>query len=93
MPGHAAPQMVRQRATELRALGEIKRRKFIQSQAGKAVQVLTLETAGQGWREAISGNYQRVRVAGTWARNIWLMAWPTADGSPARAEISGKAVN
>jgi threonylcarbamoyladenosine tRNA methylthiotransferase MtaB len=87
LAGHVAPQVVRQRATELRALAENKRRKFIQARAGKAVRVLTLETTGPDWRAAISGNYQRVRVAATWPQNIWLSAWPTADGSVAPAEL------
>jgi threonylcarbamoyladenosine tRNA methylthiotransferase MtaB len=83
---HVAPQVVRQRATELRALAENKRRKLTQARAGKAVRVLTLETVGPDCRAAISGNYQRVRVAARWPRNIWLTAWPTADGSVAPAE-------
>ena len=77
LAGHVAPNVVRQRAKDLRALAEEKRRNFVEGQAGKAVRVLTLETAGEGWREAISGNYQRVRVAGQWLRNVWLIAVPT----------------
>jgi threonylcarbamoyladenosine tRNA methylthiotransferase MtaB len=87
LPIQPPMEVVRERARELRALGERKRREFVLAQDGKEVRVLTLETARAEWREAISGNFQRVRVAGEWPRNIWLSAWPMADGSIAPARL------
>lgn len=87
LPGQQPAEVVRERARELRALGERKRREFALAQSGKEVRALTLETAGPQWREAVSGNFQRVRVSDEWPRNVWINARPMADGSIAPARL------
>jgi threonylcarbamoyladenosine tRNA methylthiotransferase MtaB len=68
LTGDVPPAVIKQRARELRALGEAKGAAFRDSQIGRRVSVLTLRhTVGNSstaWTPAISGNYLRVRVDG-----------------------------
>jgi threonylcarbamoyladenosine tRNA methylthiotransferase MtaB len=72
MEGEAAPVVLKRRAQELRALSAEKSAAFRASQAGRTLRVLTLHRSGQGWTEALSENYLRIRVAGRWPANEWL---------------------
>jgi threonylcarbamoyladenosine tRNA methylthiotransferase MtaB len=66
--------VVKNRARELRALGEAKLKEFRRSQAGREFRVLTLRT-DEDSREttpALSSNYLQVRVQGKFAANEWV---------------------
>jgi len=70
--GDAVPlQTIRQRARELRDLGQQKAAAFRASQAGRTARALTLARGGDTWTEALTGNYLRVRVAGRHPANLW----------------------
>lgn len=84
-----APPVIRERARALRALGERKAAEFRAAQAGHVVRALTLRRKGEGWTEALSGNYLKVRVAGEWPANTWLDARAGADGALATARAIG----
>jgi threonylcarbamoyladenosine tRNA methylthiotransferase MtaB len=71
------PAVLRQRSRELRALSAQKAATFRARQEGTRHRVLTLgrngtTASGRAWTAAITGNYMRVRVEGTWPRNAWL---------------------
>src|SRR5579871_2993127 len=59
------PAEIRERARALRALSEKKAAAFRASQAGCTVMALTLARKGADWTEAITSNYLKVRVPGT----------------------------
>jgi threonylcarbamoyladenosine tRNA methylthiotransferase MtaB len=65
---------VKNRARELRALGEKKSQEFRSSQAGRILRVLTLRSDPKHpeTTPALSSNYLRVRVRGQLAANEWL---------------------
>jgi len=72
-----APELIRERARELRALSEKKAAAFRAAQKGSVRRVLTLErhgsdAQGRPWTGALTGNYLNVRAAGNWPRNTWL---------------------
>ncbi len=69
---HVSPSEIHRRARELRALGQRKLAAFRAAQNGVALRVLTLGRQGEGWTEALSGNYLKLRVRGLWPRNEWL---------------------
>jgi len=66
-----AQSVVRERARELRALGEKKSAEFRAAQAGRSVRALTLNRRGENWTEALTGNYLKVRIAGVCPANEW----------------------
>lgn len=76
LPNVVPDTVARRRARELRALSAEKAAAFRQSQVSRWLRVLTLrpteESLRGGWTEALSGNYLRVRVSGTWPRNKFL---------------------
>ncbi len=67
--------VIKRRARELRALGESKSAAFRQSQIGRTLRVLTLRPAedpDSRSTPALSTNYLKVRVRGSWPANLWL---------------------
>jgi threonylcarbamoyladenosine tRNA methylthiotransferase MtaB len=74
LANQVAASVVKQRARELRALGEEKAREFRRSQAGRELRVLTLrgERSSAETTPALSSNYLRVGVRGKFAANEWL---------------------
>jgi threonylcarbamoyladenosine tRNA methylthiotransferase MtaB len=87
MGGQVAPAVIKQRARELRELAAEKARKFRRSRMGTIERVLTLTRSGEGWTEAISGNYLAVYLEGRWPANQWVRARLVgAEGSRLRAE-------
>jgi threonylcarbamoyladenosine tRNA methylthiotransferase MtaB len=71
------PAVVRRRSRELRALSASKAMAFASAQQGTRQLVLTLgrngsTAGGRPWTAALTGNYLRVRVDGTWPKNSWL---------------------
>lgn len=71
--------VIRERARKLRALAADKAASFRASQTGRAVRALTLHRQGEGWTEALTGNYLKVRVAGNWLANQWFNVCLSAD--------------
>jgi threonylcarbamoyladenosine tRNA methylthiotransferase MtaB len=76
-----APAVIRERARALRALGQRKAAEFRAAHAGHEVRALTLLRKGEGWTEALSGNYLKIRVAGDWPANTWLDARVALEGA------------
>src|SRR5262249_21150590 len=74
-PNHVAPDVIRERARELRKLGEAKSEALYCEQAGRVLSVLTLRHAGRraggiqdstDWTPALSSNYLKLRISGAW---------------------------
>jgi threonylcarbamoyladenosine tRNA methylthiotransferase MtaB len=66
---------IKRRARELRTLGEAKAAAFRQSQFGRTLRVLTLRPADDPdlhSTPALSSNYLRARIVGTFSANLWL---------------------
>jgi threonylcarbamoyladenosine tRNA methylthiotransferase MtaB len=65
-PGHLAPQIIKQRARQLRALGQEKRSQFARSFLGREMRVLAeqVPVRGGGWLTGYTRNYQRVEFLG-----------------------------
>src|SRR5690242_5487104 len=66
------PSVIRERARALRALGRQKSTEFLASQSGRVLRALSLARRSDGWTDAITGNYLKVRVPGQHAANQWL---------------------
>ncbi len=64
--------VIRERARQLRAVGQRKSAEFRASLAGMPIRALTLARQGDGWTEAITRNYLKVRVAGKMPPNQWI---------------------
>jgi threonylcarbamoyladenosine tRNA methylthiotransferase MtaB len=65
---------IKQRARDLRALGEAKAAAFRRSQIGRTLRVLTLRAEEDGASQetpALSSNYVRVQISGDYPRNSW----------------------
>jgi threonylcarbamoyladenosine tRNA methylthiotransferase MtaB len=73
LANQVAASVVKQRARELRALGEEKTREFRRSQIGRELRVLTLrdERSSAKTTPALSSNYLRIDVRGKFAANEW----------------------
>ncbi|MFZ0520162.1 MAG: tRNA (N(6)-L-threonylcarbamoyladenosine(37)-C(2))-methylthiotransferase MtaB [Candidatus Acidiferrales bacterium] len=67
-----SPEVTRERARALRALGQQKAAAFRNLQTGKRVRALTLRRGGDTWTEALTGNYLKMRVAGRHPANLWF---------------------
>jgi len=78
LDGQVPPQVIRQRARELRALATEKSAAFRAAHLGRTLRVLTLHTRDAQSTGAISGNYLKVRVAGAYPANTWLDARVTS---------------
>jgi tRNA A37 methylthiotransferase MiaB len=63
--------VIRERARDLRALGQSKSSEFRAAMAGQTFRALTLARGGDDWTEALTGNYLKVRVPGKHAANEW----------------------
>jgi threonylcarbamoyladenosine tRNA methylthiotransferase MtaB len=67
--------VIKRRARELRALGEIKAAAFRRSQVGRTLRVLSLrrdDSPDPNTTPALSSNYLQVRVRGIFPANRWL---------------------
>jgi len=70
---------IRERARALRALGEEKSAAFRASQAGRTLRALTLDRGRDGWTEALTPNYLKVRIASRHPANEWRQVRIAAD--------------
>ncbi len=78
LPDQLSSAVIKRRARELRALGEVKAAAFRRSQLGRSLRVLTLrrddssDVSSRSSTPALSTNYLRVRISGVWPANSWL---------------------
>jgi threonylcarbamoyladenosine tRNA methylthiotransferase MtaB len=75
LPDEVPAAVIKQRARELRSLGEAKSAVFRRSQIGRTLRVLTLhpvEGPASQASPALSSNYLRARVRGSFPANRWL---------------------
>jgi threonylcarbamoyladenosine tRNA methylthiotransferase MtaB len=79
LEGELPHPVIRERARRLRSLAAGKSAVFRASQAGRVLRALMLHRSGDGWTEALTGNYLKVRVAGKWPANLWFDVRLTAD--------------
>ncbi|MFZ0820153.1 MAG: tRNA (N(6)-L-threonylcarbamoyladenosine(37)-C(2))-methylthiotransferase MtaB [Candidatus Acidiferrales bacterium] len=94
LPRSVSPQVIRERARELRSIGARKRAAFAAAQVGERLRVLTLNTEEKEKSEncnecsrAISSNYLDLRVGGRFPANKWLDVEITSfDGTRLLAE-------
>jgi threonylcarbamoyladenosine tRNA methylthiotransferase MtaB len=64
MPDQVPVHVARERNRVLRELAAEKNRAFRQSFVGRSLEVITLQAGGDGWTEALSDNFIKIRVAG-----------------------------
>jgi threonylcarbamoyladenosine tRNA methylthiotransferase MtaB len=72
MPEQVPVHVARERNRVLRDLAADKNRAFRESFVGRSLEVITLQTGGDGWTEALSDNYLKVRLAGQHEANQLL---------------------
>jgi threonylcarbamoyladenosine tRNA methylthiotransferase MtaB len=84
--------LIRERARALRAMSAQKSAAFRACCAGGEVRALTLAGSQDGWTEALTGNYFKVRIAGRHAANQWRWIRPTvsAEDILVSAPVSGR---
>ncbi len=71
LAGAVRPEVTRERARALRELSAKKSAAFRAAQAGRLLRALTLNRHGEGWTEALTANYLKVRIAGHLPANEW----------------------
>jgi threonylcarbamoyladenosine tRNA methylthiotransferase MtaB len=64
MPDQVPVHVARERNRVLRDLAADKNRAFRESFVGQTMEVITLQAGGDGWTEALSDNFLKVRVTG-----------------------------
>jgi threonylcarbamoyladenosine tRNA methylthiotransferase MtaB len=74
LPDQVVPSTIKNRARELRALGEAKAKQFRRSQVGRLLRVLTLRSEPDSAEKTpgLSTNYLRVGVQGKFPANEWM---------------------
>jgi threonylcarbamoyladenosine tRNA methylthiotransferase MtaB len=83
MPNPVAGPVMRERNRLLRELAAAKKAEFARSFVGGAVEAITLSVYEDGYTEALTDNYLKLRVAGQHAANQMITARvesATADG-------------
>ncbi|MCU1240276.1 MAG: hypothetical protein JWO71_1002 [Candidatus Acidoferrum typicum] len=91
LPNQVPASAIKNRARELRALGDAKAKEFRQSQVGRMLRVLTLRSEPDRAERtpALSSNYLRIGVQGRFAANEWLdVAMTDADASIGELALS-----
>jgi len=74
MPDQVPVHVARERNRVLRELAAEKNRAFRQSFVGQSLDVITLQADGDGWTEALSDNFLKVRLAGRHSAKEWMKA-------------------
>jgi threonylcarbamoyladenosine tRNA methylthiotransferase MtaB len=74
MPDQVPVHVARERNRMLRELAAAKNRRFRESFIGRSLEVITLQAGGNGWTEALSDNFLKIRVPGSIAANQMLYA-------------------
>jgi len=78
MPDQVPVHVARERNRVLRELSAEKNLEFRRSFVGKTLDVITLQASGDGWTEALSDNFLKVRLAGIHKANKMLRGQITA---------------
>ena len=81
MPDQVPVHVARERNRVLRELAAEKNRAFRRSFVGRSLEVITLHAGGDGWTEALSDNFLRVRLAGRCEANKSLRVDVTEIGN------------
>ncbi|HEY2117300.1 MAG TPA: MiaB/RimO family radical SAM methylthiotransferase, partial [Candidatus Angelobacter sp.] len=97
MPDQVPVHVARERNRILRKLAAEKNRAFRESFVGRSLDVITLQAGGDGWTEALSDNFLKVRLAGRREANDILTVDITETGDEelvalAQTEIVANAV-
>lgn len=97
MPDQVPVHVARERNRVLRELAAEKNRAFRESFIGRSLEVITLQAGGDGWTEALSDNFLKVRLAGRHEANDILTVDITETGNEelvamAQTEIVANAV-
>jgi threonylcarbamoyladenosine tRNA methylthiotransferase MtaB len=83
LPNHVPPHVIKHRARELRALSERKLAEFHRSQSGRTLSLLTLNhpdsTHSSSWTPALSSNFLKLHLAGSWQPNQFVNAVCSTD--------------
>jgi len=79
MSGQVPVHVARERNRVLRELAAKKKLAFMQGFVGKAIEAITLAgsflpSLAEPWTEALSDNYLKLRLKGTFASNLWVAA-------------------
>jgi threonylcarbamoyladenosine tRNA methylthiotransferase MtaB len=74
MPGQVPMHVAREHNRVLREMAAEKNRAFRESFIGRTLEVITLQAGGEGWTEALSDNFLKVRLASSHAANDWVNA-------------------
>ena len=72
MPNPVPVHHARERNRVLRELANAKKLAFMRSFVGKLVKAITLNVSDGERTEALTDNYLKVRLAGTWQANQWI---------------------
>jgi threonylcarbamoyladenosine tRNA methylthiotransferase MtaB len=72
MPDQVPVHVARERNRILRELAAEKNRAFRQSFVGRSLKVITLQSAGDGWTEALSDNFLKIKISGRHEANQWM---------------------
>jgi threonylcarbamoyladenosine tRNA methylthiotransferase MtaB len=72
MPGQVPVHMARERNRILRELATEKGRAFRRGFLGQTLEAITLQTGDSNSTDALSDNYQKIRIAGRHRANAWM---------------------
>jgi len=72
MPDQVPVHVARERNRILRELAAEKNHAFRQSFVGQSLEVITLQAGGDGWTEALSDNFLKVKISGQHEANQWI---------------------
>jgi threonylcarbamoyladenosine tRNA methylthiotransferase MtaB len=70
MPDQVPVHVARERNRILRELAAEKNRAFRENFVGRSLEVITLQAGGDGWTEALSDNFLKVKIAGRHEANL-----------------------
>ena len=90
MPDQVPVRVARERNRVLRDLAARKNLEFRRGFTGRTLDVITLQDGGEGWTEALSDNYLKVRVAGNLGANRRGTARVTDIGDDHVAAVVGE---
>jgi threonylcarbamoyladenosine tRNA methylthiotransferase MtaB len=71
-PGQVPMTVARERNGVLREIGSTKKQAFLRSLVRTEVEAITLQAGGADFTEALTENYQKVRIAGRLDANRWM---------------------
>jgi threonylcarbamoyladenosine tRNA methylthiotransferase MtaB len=89
--GQVPVTVARERNGVLREIGAAKKRAFLRSLVGTEVEAITLQAGGADFTEALTENYQKVKIAGRFDANRWMrFCVEGVDGEMLMARQSGQ---